>query len=77
MTAWTHRTRRPSATALRDSDFALRLYHKFNDWFDRYLPKHRYIVEEIESLTAVYLGIMKTNGIPVNLPAHAGAQGRG
>lgn len=51
-----------------DSDFALRLYHKFNDWFDRYLPKHRYIVENIESPTAVYLGIMKTNGIPVNLP---------
>ena len=51
-----------------DSDFALRLYYKFNTWFDRYLPKHRYIVEEIESPTAVYLGIMKTNGIPVNLP---------
>ena len=51
-----------------DSDFALRLYHKFNDWFDRYLSKHRYIVEEIESPTAVYLGIMKTNGIPINLP---------
>ena len=51
-----------------DSDFALRLYHKFNDWFDRYLPKHRYIVENIESPTAVYLGVMKTNGIPVNLP---------
>ena len=51
-----------------DSDFALRLYHKFNSWFDRYLPKHRYIVENIESPTAVYLGIMKTNGIPVNLP---------
>lgn len=51
-----------------DSDFALRLYHKFNGWFDRYLPKHRYIVEEIESPTAVYLGIMKANGIPVNLP---------
>lgn len=50
-----------------DADFALRLYYKFNDWFDRYLPKHRYIVEEIESPTAVYLGIMKKNGIPVNL----------
>ena len=49
-----------------DSDFALRLYHKFNDWFDKYLPKHRYIVEEIESPTAVYLGIMKCNGIPVD-----------
>lgn len=51
-----------------DSDFALRLYHKFNNWFDHYLPKHRYIVENIESPTAVYLGIMKCNGIPVNLP---------
>lgn len=51
-----------------DSDFALRLYHKFNTWFDRFLPKHRYIVEEIESPTAVYLGIMKKNGIPVDIP---------
>nr|DAL77404.1 MAG TPA: DNA POLYMERASE [Caudoviricetes sp.] len=51
-----------------DSDYALRLYHKFNAWFDRFLPKHRYIVENIESPTAVYLGIMKCNGIPVNLP---------
>ena len=50
-----------------DADFALRLYHKFNDWFDRYLPKHRTIVEKVESPTAVYLGIMKKNGIPVNL----------
>ena len=51
-----------------DSDFALRLYHRFNSWFDRYLPKHRYIVEEIESPTAVYLGIMKKNGIPIDIP---------
>ena len=51
-----------------DSDFALRLYHAFNDWFERYLPKHRRIVEEIESPTAVYLGIMKANGIPIDLP---------
>ena len=50
-----------------DSDFALRLYCLFNDWFDRYLPKHRQIVENIESPTAVYLGLMKKNGIPVNL----------
>lgn len=49
-----------------DSDYALRLYYKFNLWFDRCLPKHRRIVEEIESPTAVYLGIMKTNGIPVD-----------
>ena len=50
-----------------DSDFALRLYYLFNDWFDRYLPKHRYIVETIESPTAVYLGFMKKNGIPIDI----------
>lgn len=49
-----------------DSDFALRLYSIFNGWFDRYLPKHRYIVEQIESPTAVYLGLMKKNGIPLD-----------
>ena len=49
-----------------DSDFALRLYHIFNSWFDRFLPKHRYLVEEIESPAAVYLGLMKYNGVPVN-----------
>lgn len=41
-----------------DSDFALRLYHIFNNWFDRFLPKHRFLMEEVESPTAVYLGIM-------------------
>lgn len=49
-----------------DSDFALRLYHIFNNWFDRFLPKHRYIVEQIESPTAMYLGIMKHNGVLVD-----------
>ncbi len=49
-----------------DSDFALRLYHIFNNWFDQFLPKHRYIVEQIESPTAVYLGMMKHNGVPVD-----------
>lgn len=49
-----------------DSDFALRLYHIFNSWFDRFLPKHRYLVEQIESPTAVYLGMMKHNGVPVD-----------
>lgn len=49
-----------------DSDFALRLYYKFNEWFDRFMPRHRWIVENIESPTAVYLGIMKHNGIPIN-----------
>lgn len=54
--------------ACADADFALRLYHVFNGRFDQYLPAHRRIVEEIESPTAVYLGIMKCNGIPVDVP---------
>lgn len=49
-----------------DSDFALRLMHIFNNWFDKFLPKHRWIVENIESPTAVYLGIMKCNGVPID-----------
>ena len=52
--------------ACADADDALRLYYIFNVWFDRYLPKHRYIIEEIESSTAVYLGIMKHNGVPMD-----------
>ena len=52
--------------ACADSDYTLRLYHIFNAWFDRYLPKHRQIVERIESPTAVYCGLMKYNGLPVN-----------
>ena len=49
--------------ACADSDFALQLYRYFNAWFDKNLPKHRYIVEKIESPTAVYCGLMKYNGI--------------
>ncbi len=49
--------------ACADSDYTLRLYHLFNGWFDRYLPKHRFIVEQIESPTAVYCGLMKYNGL--------------
>jgi DNA polymerase-1 len=49
--------------ACADSDYTLRLYHVFNQWFDRFLPKHRTIVEEVESPTSVYVGIMKYNGI--------------
>ena len=50
-----------------DADFALRLMHIFNNWFDKFLPKHRWIVENVESPTAVYLGIMKCNGVPIDL----------
>ncbi len=53
--------------ACADSDYALRLYHLFNNWFDENLPKHRFIVEEIESPTSVYVGLMKYNGVPVDL----------
>jgi len=49
-----------------DSDFTLRIYHKCNEWFDCYLPKFRYIVESIESPTAVYCGLMKYNGLLVD-----------
>lgn len=49
-----------------DADFALRLYHIFNNWFDRFLPRHRWIVEHIESPTSVYLGIMKFVGVPID-----------
>jgi len=50
--------------ACADSDYALRLYHYLNNWFDRFLPKHRFVVENIESPTAVYVGLMRYNGLP-------------
>lgn len=50
--------------ASADADYALRLYHLLNNWFDRFLPKHRFVVEKIESPTAVYVGIMRYNGLP-------------
>lgn len=49
--------------ACADSDYALRLYHLFNGWFDKFLPKHRFLVEQIESPTAVYCGLMRYNGL--------------
>lgn len=52
--------------ACADSDYTLRLYYKFNNWFDRFLPQHRVIVEQLESPTAVYCGMMKYNGVPVD-----------
>jgi len=52
--------------ACADTDYTLRLYHLFNEWFDAYLPRHRYIVEQVESPTAVYVGLMKYNGLLVD-----------
>jgi len=49
--------------ACADSDFTLRLYHLFNDWFNRNLPNHRLNVEKLESPAAVYCGFMKYNGL--------------
>ncbi|GHV33149.1 hypothetical protein FACS18949_06320 [Clostridia bacterium] len=54
--------------ACSDSHYALQLYHLFNNWFDRWLPKHRQIVEQIESPTAVYCGLMKYNGLLADKP---------
>ncbi len=53
--------------ACADSDCALQLYHLFNNWFDENIPKHRFIVEQIEAPTAVYAGLMKYNGVPLDL----------
>ena len=55
--------------ACADSDYTLRLYHKFNGWFAKNLPDHRAIVERLESPTAVYCGMMKYNGVPMNVAA--------
>ena len=55
--------------ACADSDYALRLYHLFNGWFDKYLPKHRRLVEQVESPTAVYCGLMRYNGLLVDRTA--------
>ena len=61
--------------ACADSDYALQLYRKFNGWFDKWLPRHRWIVEHIESPTAVYCGLMKFNGLPVDETAVIRKQG--
>ena len=61
--------------ACADSDYALRLYHRFNRWFMAQLPKHRRIVEEIESPTAIYCGLMKYNGLLVDEAAMIRKQG--
>lgn len=53
--------------ACADSDWTLQLYHTFNDWFDRNIPRHRCLCESIESPTAVFTGMMKYNGVGVDL----------
>jgi DNA polymerase I len=51
-----------------DSDFTLQLYHLFNKWFRDFMPKHENLVREIESPTAVFVGLMKYNGVLVDRP---------
>lgn len=58
--------------ACADSDYVLRLYHLFNGWFDKYLPKHRFLVEQVESPAAVYCGLMRYNGLLMDRPAMEG-----
>ena len=53
--------------ACADADYSLRLYHLLNGSFDRLLPKHRFITEKVESPTAVYVGIMRYNGLPIDI----------
>ena len=53
--------------ACADSDFALRLHRFLNDWFAKYIPAHRVIAELVESPTAVFTGMMKHNGLPVDV----------
>ena len=50
-----------------EAEYALRLYRYFNEWFDKNLPRHKFIVEILESPVAVYIGIMKKNGLPVDI----------
>jgi len=54
--------------ACADADYTLRLYHLLHNWFDRFLPKHDFIVAKVESPTSVYVGIMRYNGLPVDCP---------
>ena len=61
--------------ACAGSDYALRLHRRFNEWFDACLPRHRWIVENIESPTAVYCGLMKYNGLLMDETAMIRKQG--
>ena len=55
--------------ACADADYALRLYHTMNEFFQDFMPKHRFIVEQIESPTAVFCGLMKYNGLLMDADA--------
>ena len=60
---WIRRTKKPSAMPAPTAIIHCAYIIFFNNWFDRYLPKHRFIVENFESPAAVYCGLMKYNGL--------------
>lgn len=60
--------------ACADADYALRLFYTFNEWFENNLPKHRTITE-LESKVAVYTGMMKYNGLGVDIELMLKKQG--
>lgn len=69
LTSYPQRNTETVRYACADSDYALRLYHLFNGWFDKFLPKHRFLVEKVESPTAVYCGLMRYNGLLIDRAA--------
>ena len=50
-----------------EAEITFRLHQKMNIWFDKNLPRHRKIAELIESPTSIYLGLMKWNGLPIDV----------
>lgn len=52
--------------ACEDSDFALRLYYYFEEWFSLNIPEHAEYCLTIDSPACVCAGIMKYNGLTVN-----------
>ena len=51
---------------LKNNDRKETRRHESLDLFDKNLPKHRFLVENIESPVAVYVGLMKHNGMLVD-----------
>ena len=57
-----------------DSDIALRLHKLFSEWFEKYLPGHGRLADNIESPAAVYVGMMRCNGVPMDVAAMISAR---
>jgi len=59
--------------ACADADYALRLYRLERDWFQKYLPGHDRVACLLEGPAAVYTGLMRANGVPMNRDRLQGA----